>query len=132
MKGTHRLTVRYRPFEPQLSTKGTGLPVPQKRDDGRLQPLRYVFRDAESKNVPQALKHSFVRPCAARVNPCPSLESRAAHRQQRTTFRRNRKESSLPVHALDLVKDGLPGFLNECVEAEAAILIASCAHGHPG
>jgi hypothetical protein len=75
MKGTHRLTVRYRPFEPQLSTKGTGLPVPQKRDDGRLQPLRslrYVFRDAESKNVPQALKRSFVRPCAARVNPCPS------------------------------------------------------------
>ena len=37
MKGTHRLTFHYRPFEPRLSTKGPGLPVPQKRDDGRLQ-----------------------------------------------------------------------------------------------
>ena len=26
----------------------------------------------------------------------------------------------------------LPGFLDECVEPEAAILIAGCAHGHPG
>ena len=34
MKGMHRLTVQYRPFEPQLQTKGTGLPVPKKHGDG--------------------------------------------------------------------------------------------------
>ena len=32
----------------------------------------------------------------------------------------------------DKYADVLPGFLDECVEPEAAILIAGCAHCHPG
>jgi hypothetical protein len=110
--GTCRLTVQCRPFEATAPDEGYGFTRAEERSRRTASAAEVRFSGRREQKHTSGAK-ALIRPgLYGTGKPVPYVECRGASRQQRTS--------------------GLPGFLDECVEPEAAVLIAGCAHCNPG